>query len=154
MAISAFSDKGHRPDFEEVCGVLGSRQSLWLRLNQFMLDYYGLPGEWKFYGKSYGWIVWFRKGGRTIVSFYPQAEGVVAQIVLSASQVPAALALRLGAKTRHLIEETPQLHDGRWLFIPVRTERDARDVEQLILLKARPVLSGPAAGTSRAKHPE
>ncbi|MGE5137891.1 MAG: DUF3788 family protein [Rudaea sp.] len=151
MAISAFADENHRPDFDEVCSVLGSRQSLWVRLNQFMLDYYGLPGEWKFYGKSYGWIVWFRKGGRTLVAFYPQPEGLVAQIVLSAEQVPAAMVLRLGPKTRHLLEATPQVHDGRWLFIPVRTERDAGDVEQLVLLKARPVRSDRSPGATRGR---
>ena len=138
MAISAFADRDHPPTFDQVCDVLGSRQSLWIRLNEFMLDYYGLPGEWKFYGKSYGWIVWFRKSGKTIVAFYPQNESLTVQIVLGQTLVPQALNLKLGARTRERIQETPQLHDGRWLFIPVRTDRDAHDVEQLILLKAPP----------------
>jgi len=33
----------------------------------------------------------------------------------------------------------PLLHDGRWLFIPVMSETDAADVEQLLLVKRRPV---------------
>ncbi len=144
MAISAFADRDHLPTFDEVCDVLGSRQSLWLKLNEFMLEYYGLAGEWKYYGKSYGWIIWFRKGSKTIASFYPQNEGVTVQIVLGQTLIPQALNLKLGARTRERIQETPQLHDGRWLFIPVKTERDAQDVEKLILLKAPPSKRRPA----------
>ncbi len=135
MAISAFSDREHPPSYIEVCEVLGTRQELWMRLNEFMLDYYGIPGEWKYYGKSYGWIIWFRKGGRTLVSFYPQSEGITVQLVLGEQHIPQALNLKLSAKIRQIIQETPQLHDGRWLYLPVRTEREAQNVEDLILIK-------------------
>ncbi|MGB8646664.1 MAG: DUF3788 family protein [Anaerolineae bacterium] len=138
MAISAFSDQDHPPTYDEVCEILGSHQPHWIQLNEFMLGYYGVPGEWKFSGKNYGWIIWFRKGGKTLASFYPQKEGMVIQLVLGQAHVPQALGLRLTPKIRQLIQETPQLHDGRWLFIPVKTERDRRAVEQLILIKSPP----------------
>jgi hypothetical protein len=38
-----------------------------------------------------------------------------------------------------VLRDTPQFHDGRWLFIPVTTERDVEDIKQLILLKKRPI---------------
>ncbi len=138
MPISAFADKEHQPSFDEVCAIVGSRLPLWLALNEFVFEFYGLPGEWKFGGKSYGWNICFRKSGRTLVSFYPQAEGLTTQLVLGQAQVPQALNLKLNAKVRRVLLETPQLHDGRWLFIPVRTERDVRDIEQLVLVKAPP----------------
>lgn len=136
MAISAFAEKEHPPSFDEVCGVLGSNQNLWLELNAFMLEYYGLPGEWKYGGKKYGWIVSFRRGSKTIVSFYPQIESITVQLVLGQTLIPQALNLKLSNRTRERIQETPQLHDGRWLFLPVKTARDAHEVEQLILIKA------------------
>ena len=37
------------------------------------------------------------------------------------------------------VRETQQFHDGRWLFIPITTETDVQDVEQLLLGKKRPV---------------
>ena len=44
----------------------------------------------------------------------------VAQIVLGSAQVEQALPLELGEAVGTLLRETPQFHDGRWLFIPVR----------------------------------
>ena len=48
------------------------------------------------------------------------------------------MALNLGKNVRQVIEAAPQLHDGRWLFIKVRTERDAKDVEALLQIKKQP----------------
>ena len=62
----------------------------------------------------------------------------VAQIVLGNVQVEQAMQLELGESVGTLLRETPQFHDGRWLFIPVRTARDAVDVKQLLQVKRRP----------------
>ncbi len=62
----------------------------------------------------------------------------VAQIVLGNVQVEQALQLELGEAVGTLLRETPQFHDGRWLFIPVRTARDAEDAKQLLQVKRRP----------------
>ena len=67
-----------------------------------------------------------------------RAPESVAQIVLGNAQVEQALALELGEAVGTLLRETPQFHDGRWLFIPVRTARDAVDVKQLLQVKRRP----------------
>jgi len=37
-----------------------------------------------------------------------------------------------------MLRESPQLRDGRWLFVPILNEADAKDVEQLVLVKMRP----------------
>jgi hypothetical protein len=34
--------------------------------------------------------------------------------------------------------EAPQLHDGRWLFIKVKTAKDVKDIRQLLQIKRRP----------------
>ena len=39
---------------------------------------------------------------------------------------------------RQRLREAPQLHDGRWLTIPVLDETDAEDVEKLLPVKMRP----------------
>ena len=67
-----------------------------------------------------------------------RAPESVAQIVLGNVEVEQALQLELGEAVGTLLRETPQFHDGRWLFIPVRTERDAEDVKQLLQVKRRP----------------
>jgi hypothetical protein len=65
----------------------------------------------------------------------------MAQVVLGKWQAERALNLELGVKVLEILMNTPQLRDGRWLSIPVHTEADAEDVEQLLLLKRLPSYS-------------
>ena len=138
MSISAFFDKEHQPTPREINDALGSRQPLWQQLMQFISDNYQLPGELSFGGNKYGWNIWYRRSGKTLVSLYPQQKYFVAQIVLGKDQVEKAFQLKLGQNVRTVLEETPQLHDGRWLFIKVKTEKDVKDIQELLQVKKRP----------------
>ena len=138
MSLSAFVDKQHQPTPREINDALGSRHPLWRQLTQFIADNYQLPGELSFGGNKYGWNIWYRRSGKTLVSLYPQREHLVAQIVLGKDQIEKAIQLKLGKKVRTVLEETPQLHDGRWLFIKARTGKDVKDIEALLQVKKRP----------------
>ena len=138
MTIGLFADKEYQPTETAVREALGAKQPLWEALTQFIADNYPIPGEWNFGGKNYGWNLWYRKSGKTLTSLYPQDGYFVAQIVLGKEQVEQALALKLGKKVGTVLAETPQLHDGRWLFIKVKTKRDVADVQQLLRIKRRP----------------
>jgi len=138
MSIGTFLDKDHQPTLPEVFDVLGVKQLLWVKLTQFIANNYPIPEEWNFGGKKYGWNVWYRKSGKTLVSLYPQQGGFVAQIVLGKDQVEQALYLKLGKNVETVLKETPQLHDGRWLFIRVKTEKDIKDIQQLLQVKRKP----------------
>ncbi|MEW5871210.1 MAG: DUF3788 domain-containing protein [Chloroflexota bacterium] len=138
MSVGCFVEKDHPPAEAELRAALGGQFALWEQLRQFILDTYQMPGEMSFGGKKYGWNLWYRKSGKSLVSLYPQQEHLVAQVVLGNAQVEQALQLELGENVGRLLRETPQLHDGRWLFIPVRTAQDAADVQQLLLVKKRP----------------
>jgi hypothetical protein len=138
MTISSFTDKNHAPSPAEVGAALGPALPLWERMLGFIETTYAMPGEWSYGGKNYGWNRWYRKSGKALVSLYPQQGGLVAQVVLGKDQTAKALELSLGEKVGRLLRDTPQLHDGKWLFIPVSDETDARDVEQLLLVKKRP----------------
>lgn len=139
MPISCFGDKTQPPVASELHAALGPVAPLWEKLLQFIIDNYAMAGEMSFGGKNYGWNLWFRKSGKALVSLYPQANAFVAQVVLGKDQVAKAMALGLGEKVARMLRETPQLHDGKWLFIPVDSEQDESDVEQLLLLKKRPL---------------
>ncbi|MFZ5820528.1 MAG: DUF3788 domain-containing protein [Chloroflexota bacterium] len=138
MSIGLFVDKAHPPTQQEVHDALGSRLPLWQQLLQFVADNYQLPDDLSFGGKKYGWNIWYRKGGKTLASLYPQKDYFVAQVVLGKEQVEKAFQLQLGKNVRTALEETPQFHDGRWLFIQVRSEEDVRDVQELLRIKRRP----------------
>ena len=139
MAIGFFLDKEHQPSPDELSAAMGPATLLWERLVRFIADTYQMPGEWSYGGKKYGWNLWYRKGGKSLTSLYPQQGYLVAQVVLGREEGERALALSLGEHVGGMLRVAPLLHDGRWLFIPVTTEIDAADVEQLLLVKRRPV---------------
>ena len=139
MSIGVFLDKMHQPSAEEMAAALGAAKPLWDRLLAFIAETYQMPGELSFGGKNYGWNVWYRKSGKSLVTLYPHKDSLIAQVVLGKAEVEQAEALALGEHVGKVLRETPQLHDGRWLFIPVTSETDAHDIEQLLLVKRRPV---------------
>lgn len=138
MSIGLFIDKDHPPSDEELRETMSTSYALWENLRAFILETYDLPGEMSFGGKKYGWNLWVRKSGKSLVSLYPQDGYLVAQIVLGREQAEQALQLELGENVGGVLRSATQLHDGRWLFIPVRTEQDAADVQALLLVKKRP----------------
>ena len=143
MTISYFAEKLAQPSASEIESVLGPALLLWTRLINFIAENYQMEGDLSYGGKNYGWNLWYRKSGKALVSLYPQSGSFVAQVVLGKEQVEKALALELGAKVGGMLRDTPQLHDGKWLFIPITTEEEVRDVEQLLLLKRRPLKTKP-----------
>jgi uncharacterized protein YdeI (YjbR/CyaY-like superfamily) len=138
MPIGLFTDKEYQPTEIAVREALGAKQPLWEELTRFIADNYPIPGEWHCGGKSYGWHLWYRRSGKTLVTLFPQDRYFVVQIVLGKAEVEQALTLKLGKNAGTVLAETPQLLDGRWLFIKVKTKRDVKDVQHLLQLKRRP----------------
>jgi hypothetical protein len=138
MSIGIFTEKERAPAPEQIRKALGDTYPLWERLVRFIESTYDLPGVLSFGGKKYGWNLWYRKSGKSLASLYPAQDGFTVQIVLGREQVEKVAGLALGEHVRTIFENTPQLHDGRWLFIPVQGERDVQDIEQVLLAKRRP----------------
>ena len=140
MTRGTFIDRSHPPSVEEIRSALGSKYPLWERLTQFIDTHYRIAGELSFWGPAQsGWNLRYRVKGRSLVALYPQQERIVAQVVLGKAQAEQALRLELGEKASKMLREAPQLHDGRWLWIPVLDGADAEDVEQLLQVKMRPL---------------
>jgi hypothetical protein len=140
MAVGCFLDKTRPPSPGEVKDALGECFPLWEGMLQFIEDTYQLRVEFSYGGKNYGWNLWYRPGGKALVSLYPQENSFVAQVVLGKDQLEKALGLSLGEKVGKMVQETPLLHDGKWLFISVDSQTDLQDVQRLLLVKKRPVM--------------
>lgn len=138
MAISAFTDKLVQPGPDEISESLGSKKALWDQLTLFLKDHTLFEGLLIYGGKSYGWNIWYRRNGKTLVTLYPQKDGFTIQLVLGSAQVEKAMDLKLEPKIRNKLVETPQLHDGKWLFMQVETGQDVDDIIQLIQVKQKP----------------
>ena len=140
MNMGYFTNRSHQPSPKEIRLALGSLYPLWERLIRFIAINYQIAGEFSFWGpERSGWNLRYRKKGKALVALYPQKERIMAQVVLGRAQAERALGLKLGEKVGNMLREAPQLHDGRWLFIPILNEADTEDVEQLLLVKMRPI---------------
>ena len=138
--FGAFTEKAKRPTPAGMRTTLASALAAWDDLLAHLAEVYHLTGklEWM-YGERYGWALRFRKGGRFVTALYPNRGKFVAQVVLGSAQVEAATRARLPASVHKVFAAAKDYPEGRWLFVPVRTIRGARELRQLLALKlARP----------------
>ena len=139
MTESCFSKSRSQPTLEEIRSALGSCFPLWERLTNFIEKSYRIDGIWSKWGPAKsGWNIRYRRNGKSLTALHPQRARILVQVVLGKTQAERALQLELGEKTSRILKETPQERDGRWLFIPVTSESDAKDVEKLLLTKMHP----------------
>jgi hypothetical protein len=135
VSVGAFVDKTHQPLPEELSRTLSGAASLWQDLVAFMADGCGCDGEFRFYGRNYGWALRFRKWGWALCSMYPCNGFFTAQVVLSPRLVAQAAELPLSQKTRAILDSTKEYPEGRWLYLPVSSMEDVEDVRKLVSLK-------------------
>jgi hypothetical protein len=77
----------------------------------------------------------FKRAGRPFVTLTPRHGGFDALVVLGRAEADAARGLPLGGGTREAFVDSPQLHDGRWLFLPIGGDEDADDLLRLLSVK-------------------
>jgi hypothetical protein len=138
-----FFDRNHQPSSEEIQQALGECYPLWEKLIRFIATNYQIEGVWSSYGPAgFGCGFRYKTKGKALIALYPQKDQIIAQVVLGKTQAEMALSLELGNKVREIIMNAPQGHDGRWLSIPVHSIADAEVIEQLMLVKMKPVGKG------------
>jgi hypothetical protein len=68
-------------------------------------------------------------------SLYPAEAGFTAQIILGNADAKKASAMRIGPRVRRIIAGAHPYPEGRWLFIPVNSQKDIQDIRLLKALK-------------------
>ena len=133
-------DGTHAPSEREMADFVGEpARGAWVKLRRFLEENYDIVPEMMF-DKKHGWDVRYRKSGRTLITLTPEKGAVRVLIVLGREESEKALSMRdeLSPKMCKLIENTKQLHDGRWLWIRLFHTKDADDVEKLLPVKRKP----------------
>jgi len=134
-------DKARKLTEEEMVSFIGERaEEAWLEMRRFIEEHYDFVPETVFYGAKYGWTVRYRKSGKTLCSLFPEKGGFTVLIVLGRKESEKVLSMRdeLNSKIRKLLEDTKQLHDGRWLWIRLLTTDDTDDIKKLLQIKRKP----------------
>ena len=133
-------DGTHTPIEQEMADFIGEpAKGAWVKLTRFLKENYDIMPEMIF-DKKHGWDVRYRKSGKTLITLTPEKGAVRALIVLGREESEKALSMRneLSSQMSKLIEDTKQLHDGRWLWIRLFQTKDVEDVEKLLPLKRKP----------------
>jgi hypothetical protein len=134
------TDGTHAPTEDEIIEFVGkSAKGAWIRLRRFLEDNYDIAPEMLF-DKKNGWNVRYRKSGKTLITLTPEKGAVEILMVLGRKESEEALSARTGLshKMQELIENTRQLHDGRWLWIRLLQTAGAEDIEKLLPIKRKP----------------
>jgi len=138
MSASFFLNKDHKPSNVEISKLLGRSKDLWLDLKSFIVKSYKVEGEYKYYGKNSGWVIRCKKSGRALLTFTPLKGSFEAMVVLGKAEVEKADKEKFGKNISSVYKNAKVYHDGKWLFIHVKTKKDISDIKTLLLIKRKP----------------
>lgn len=136
MSYGAFTDRTSRPGEAEIEAALAGASSLWSELISFVEESFRVSRDWKFYGKNCGWSLAFKKSGKALVSFYPNAGSLTAQVILKDDRIARVPSELMIPELEAAIERANPYAEGRWIFLAVTSERELAVVRKLIEIRA------------------
>ena len=143
--FSCFVDCTREPGRASVRKALAEARAAWDDLEAHLAETYRLKSSFHFmYGERYGWALRFHRSGRLVLAMYPNHGHLTVQIILGRTQVAMATAMTLSPRIVRVLEAAKDYPEGRWLFIPVRSGKSAKELRSLIALK----ISRPGNGRS------
>jgi hypothetical protein len=112
----------------------------WKQIKEYLLMHYDLLKETIYYGEKYGWLVRYRKSGRTIVSLFPETNSFSFLIVYGKKEIDKFSAQESDFLPTiiEVFQNTKKLHDGKWLWIRVTDSSYYEDLKKLITIKRKP----------------
>ncbi len=141
-------DKSTQPSEQDMANWIGQPiAEEWIALQHFLAETYEITPIFNAGGKRYGWNLQYRLGGRPLCEMYPEHGSFTALVILGQAELAQAMDRIeiFGSIIRQAVAESPRYHDGCWMYIRVSDaltcHRDVQDIEELILIKRKPVLS-------------
>ena len=132
-------DAEHVPDEAAFEAAAGTSLSHWRRLVAWVRSTYGLKGEPLFGGRDDGWLLRFRRSGRSLLTLIPRASGPFrAQVVVGPTAWSAVAAADLSPAMRASWEAAKAYPDGKWILRDIIDAATVDDIEQLVAIKSRP----------------
>ncbi len=135
-------DRTQEPSERDIISFMSDTDAItaWKQLKKYLETRYDLLTETIYYGDRYGWVVRYRKSGRTIVSLFPERNSFSFLIVYGKKEID-----KFSAKESEFLpaildvfQNTKKLHDGKWLWIRVMDLTTFEDLKKLIAIKRKP----------------
>ena len=135
-------DRTLEPSNGDIITFIANTEAIttWKQLEEYLETHYDLLIETIYYGDTYGWLVRYRKGKRTIVSLFPEKNSFSVLIVYGTKEIDtfAAQESQVLPAVVDLVHNTKKLHDGKWLWIRVTDSTYLEDLKKLIAIKRKP----------------
>lgn len=135
-------DRTRNPTESDMISFIADSEAIkaWKQLQEFLDTHYDMQKETLYYGDKYGWLVRYRKSGRTIVSLFPEINSFSFLIVYGMKENNKFLAQETEflSSTIAVFQKTEKLHDGKWLWIRVTDSSVFKDLKRLIAIKRKP----------------
>jgi len=140
MVTGFFLDKQKQPSQFEMIETLGHASDLWKDLTDYLQCHYDFIPEFSFFTKKYGWTIRYRRKGKTLCYLFPLVDAFTVLLILGNKQAEQALNLQdeLSSEIRSILINTPQLHDGRWMWFKISNQAQVEDIKLLLNIKQKP----------------
>jgi hypothetical protein len=136
MALSAFDDKSHKPQSEEIDDVLLDAARLWKELiSSVGSDFDPIAKDWRFSGKQWGWSLRLKHKKRAVLYMTPAQGFFYVGFVLGEKAVAAAHQSALPQSVLDLIDNSQKYAEGRAVRLEVRNWDDLSNALQIASIK-------------------
>ncbi len=112
-------------------------QKGWSELINFADTNYNMDDRIMFYGKSYGWAVQYKKSQKTIITFFPERKSFTVLVTLGKNELEKINKNRdiFSNELLKAISDTPQFHDGKWVWVRLENAKHIKDIPNLLKAK-------------------
>lgn len=135
-------DRTRKPKDSDIINFISDSDAIasWKQIQEYLKAHYDLLMETIYYGDRYGWVVRFRKSGRTIVSLFPEKNSFSFLIVYGKKEIDkfSSQESEFLPAIVEVFKTTKKLHDGKWLWIQVIDSTYFENLKKLIAIKRKP----------------
>jgi hypothetical protein len=128
----------NEPSERQMVKLTGKKGNLWKMLRAYLADYYLHEPVMSIGKKEYDWTIRYRKSGKTLVTLMPEKDGFCVLVVLGKKEIEKVKTMKLNPFVENIFLSAKQYHDGRWLWIRPRNQRDVESIKQLLTAKRKP----------------
>lgn len=126
---------------DQIKALLGSNAfAAWKELTAWLDENYSMEKIWGKGGKKWDWELKYRKGGKTLCSFYP-AQGFFGFMVIfgkaEREKVEAKREL-LSDEALKFYDDARVYHDGKWVMLELNDSSLVDDAMRMTLIKRKP----------------
>lgn len=130
-----------KPTKETLEDLIGANTlSIWNQVTECIDQLYDMDKTWDKGFKDWNYEYQYRRGGKTLCTFYAKSDIATILIVLGKSEREKFEMQRdsFTERTLALYDATESLHDGKWLWIPINENFSFDDVLRMLKIKRKP----------------